>query len=153
MNNFVHMESIYLPRSASGSRPALCFASELLPTLDAPHAWNRPTLARTMHPPSAHPAVPPSTKQCTGAEDFNVGQFLVDKTSPVPSPAKARIDQYGSMFQHVATHQRDSSDKDDTPPHPDAGRQSPSPRISLARQPSPMDKDKESHEDPDVQHG
>ena len=57
------------------------------------------------------------------------------------------------MFQHVAIHQRDSSDEDDTPPHPDAGHQRPSARVSPARQPSPMDKDKESHEDPDVQSG
>ena len=98
MNDFVHVESVYLPRSANGSGPALCSASELLQTLDAPHAWNSPTPARTMCPPSAHPAVPPSTERGTGAEEFNVGQFLVDRTSPVPSPTEARIDQYGSMF-------------------------------------------------------
>ena len=57
------------------------------------------------------------------------------------------------MFQHVAIHQRDSSDEDDTPPHPDAGRQHPSARVSPARQPSPMDEDKECHEDLDVQSG
>ena len=94
MNDFVHVESVYLPRSASRSGPALWSASELLPTLDAPHAWDRPTLARTMRPPSAHPAIPPSTERGSGAEDFNVG----DRTSLVPSPAETRIDQYGSMF-------------------------------------------------------
>ena len=104
-----------------------------------------------MYPPSAHPAVPPSTERGTSAEDFNVSKFLVDRTSPVPSPTEIRIDQYGLMFEHLAIHQCDSSDKDDTPPHPNAGRQCPSARVSLARQPSPMDKDKESHEDLDMQ--
>ena len=123
----MHVESVYLPRSISGSGLALRSASDLLPALDAPHAWDSPTPARTM--------------RGTGAEEFNVGQFLVDRTSPVQSPAEAGINQYGSMFQHVAIHQRDSSDEDDTPPHRDAGRQRPSPRVSPVRQPSPMDKD------------
>ena len=153
MNDFVHVESVYLPWSTSGSGPALRSASELLPTLDAQHAWDRPMPARTMRPPSAHPAVPASTKRGTSAEDFNVGEFLVNRTSPVPSLAETRIDQYGSMFQHIAIHQCDLSDEDDTFPHPNAGRQCPSARVSPARQPSPMDEDKESHEDPDVQSG
>ena len=57
------------------------------------------------------------------------------------------------MFEHVAIHQRDSSDEDNTPPNPDVGRQRPSARVFPARQPSPMDEDKESHEDLDVQGG
>ena len=102
MNDFLHVESIYLPWSASGNGPVLRSASELLPTADAPHTWDSPTPARTMRPPSAHPAVPPSTKRGTGAEEFNVSQFLVDKASPVPSPSEVGINQYSSMFQHVA---------------------------------------------------
>ena len=153
VNDFVHVESVYLPRSTSGSGPALHSASELLPTHDAPHAWDNPTPARTMRPSPTHPVVPPLTERGIGAKEFNDGQFLIDRTSPVPSPAEARIDQYGSMFQHVSIHQRDSSDEGNTPPHPDAGRQRPSPRVSPARQPSPMDEDKERHEDPDVQRG
>ena len=144
------MESVYLPWSANGRGPALWSASELLPTLDAPHAWDCPKPARTMGPPSAHPTVPPSTERGTSAEDFNVGEFLVNKISPVPLPAETRIDQYGLMFQHVAIHQCDLSDEDDTTPHPDAGRQRPSTRVSPTHQPSPVDKDKECHEDPDV---
>ena len=97
--------------------------------------------------------MPPSTEGGTGPEEFNVDQFLVDKTSPVPSPAEAGINQYGSMFQHVGIHQRDSSDEDDILPHPDAGRQRPSSRVSPGRQPSSMDKDEERHEDPDMQGG
>ena len=54
------------------------------------------------------------------------------------------------MFQHVVIHQRDSSDEDNTPPHPNAGRQCLSPRVSPSRQPLPMDEDEERHEDPDV---
>ena len=73
MNDFLHMESIYLPRSLSGSGPVLRSASKLLPTLDAPHAWDSSTPTRTMRPPSAHPAVPPSTERGTSAEEFNVG--------------------------------------------------------------------------------
>ena len=69
------------------------------------------------------------------------------------SPTEVGINQYGLMFQHVANPQRDSSDKDDTPPHRDAVCQRPSPRVSPVRQPSPMDKDIEHHEDPDVQGG
>ena len=92
MNDFVHVESIYLAQSASGSRPTLCSASKLLPILDALHAWDNPTPARTMCPPSAHSVVPPSTEQSTGAKEFNVGQFLVNKTSHVLMLAKARID-------------------------------------------------------------
>ena len=91
MNNFLHVESVYLPQSASGSGSALRSASELLPTVDAPHAWDSPTLARTMHPPSAHLAVPRSTERGTGAEEFNVGQFLVDRASPVASLSEAGI--------------------------------------------------------------
>ena len=55
------------------------------------------------------------------------------------------------MFQHIAIQQRDTSDEDVTPPHPDAGRQRPSLEASPVRHPSPMDKDIERHEDPDVQ--
>ena len=92
MNDFVHVEPVYLPQSTSGSGLALQSASELLPTLDAPHAWDRPTRARTMRPPSAHPAVPPSTKRGTCAEDFNINEFLVNRTSHVPLPTETRID-------------------------------------------------------------
>ena len=151
MNDFVHVESVYLPRSASGSGPALRFASKLLPILDAPHVKDRPTPARTMRPPSARPAVPPFTERGTGAEDFNVGKFLVDRTSPVSSLVETRINQYGSMFEHVVIWQRDLSDEDDTPPNPNIGRHRPSARVSLAHQPSPMDEDEDSHEDVHVQ--
>ena len=58
MNNFVHVESVYLPRSASRSGPAFRYAFKLLLALDAPHAWDRPTPATTIRPPSAHPEVP-----------------------------------------------------------------------------------------------
>ena len=92
MNDFGHMESVYLPRSASGSGPAFCFAFELLQTLDALHAWDRLMPARTMRPPSAHSAIPPLIERSTGAEDFNVSEFLVDRTSPVSSPAETKID-------------------------------------------------------------
>ena len=149
----MHVDLVYLPRSASGSGPALQSTSDLLPALDAPHEWDSPTLARTMPPPPAQPAVPPSTERGTGAEEFNVGQFLVNRTSPVQSPAEVGINQYGSMFQHVVNPQRNSSNEDDTPPHRDAARQRPSPRVSLVRQPSPMDEDIERHEDPDMQGG
>ena len=151
MNDFLHMESVYLPWSASGSGPALCSASDLLPAVDAPHAVCSPMPARTVRPPSAHPVVRPSTERRTAAEEFNVGQFLVDRASPVPSPSQAGIDQYGSMFQHVAIQQRDTSDEDVTPPLCDTRRQHPPPRVSLVRQPSPMDEDIEHHENPDVQ--
>ena len=92
MNDFLHVESIYLPRSASGSGPALWSASDLLPALDAPHVVRSPTPARTVSPPSAHPAVPSLTKRCSAAKEFNVGQFLVNTASPVPSPSQAGID-------------------------------------------------------------
>ena len=82
MNNFLHVESVYLPRSANGSGPTYRSASELLPTADASHAWDRPTLAKTVRPPSAHPAMRPSTERRTAAEEFNVGQFLVNRASP-----------------------------------------------------------------------
>ena len=101
MNDFLHVESVYLPRRASGSGPTLRSASDLLPALDAPHAVYSPTPARTVSPSSAHPLVPSSTERRTAAEEFNVGQFLVDTASPVPSPSQAGIDQYGSMLQHV----------------------------------------------------
>ena len=91
INDFLHVESVYLPRSASGSGPALRSAYELLPTADAPHAWDRPKPTRTVRLPSAHPAVRPSTERRTAAEEFNVDQFLVDRASPVPSPSKAGI--------------------------------------------------------------
>ena len=151
MYDFLHVESVYLPWSGSGSRPALRSASELLPTADAPHAWDPPTPATTTRPPSAHPAVPSLTKRRTAAEEFNVGQFLVERASPVPSPSEAGINQYGSMFQHVAIQQRDTSDEDVTPLHPDTGHNRPSPEASPIRRPSPMDEDIERHEDPDVQ--
>ena len=83
MNDFLHVESVYLPRSASGSRPALRSGSDLLLAADAPHAWNHLTLATTARPPSAHPAVRPSTERRIGTEEFNVGEFLVDRTSLV----------------------------------------------------------------------
>ena len=98
MNNFLHVESVYLPQSANGSRPALRSASNLLPAADAPHAWNRPTPARTVRPPSAHPAVHPSTERCTVVEDFNVGQFLVDRASPSRRPLKQELTSTGRCF-------------------------------------------------------
>ena len=85
------MESVYLPRSTSGSAPVLRSAFDLLPALDAPHAWDNPTPTRTMRPPPAHLVVPPSTERGTSAEEFNVGQFLVDRTSLVQSPAEVGI--------------------------------------------------------------
>ena len=151
MNDFLHVEFVYLPRSASGSGPALWSASDLLPALDAPHAVRSPTPARTVSPPSAHPPVPSSTERRTAAEEFNVGQFLVDIASPVPSPSQAGIDQYGSMLQHVTIEQRDTSNEDVTPPLCDARRHRPPPRVSLVRRPSPMDEDIDRREDPDVQ--
>ena len=150
MNDFLHVESVYLPRIASGSGPALRSASDLLPAADAPHVVRSPTPARTVRPPSAHPAVPSSTERRTTAEEFNVGQFLVDTASLVPSPSQAGIDQYGLMFQHVVIQQRDTSDEDLTPPLCDARRQRPPPRVFPVRQPSPMDEDIERQEDPDV---
>ena len=110
-----------------------------------------PTPARTVSPPSAHPAVPSSTERRTAAEEFNVGQFLVDTASLVPSPSQAGIDQYGLMFQHVSIDQRDTSDEDVTPPLRDARHQRSPPRVSLVRRPSPMDKDIERRVDPEVQ--
>ena len=130
MNDFVHVDSLYLLRTASGSGPVLCSTTELLPTRDAPSVVECPTLERTMRPPSACPAVPPSIERGIGAEDFNVGKFLVNRTSPVSLPSETRIDQYGLMFEHVAIHQCNSSDKDDTPPNPNAGRECPSTRLS-----------------------
>ena len=62
MNDFLHVESVYLPRSASGSGLALCSAFDLLPALDAPHVVRSPTPATTARPPSAHSAVHPSTE-------------------------------------------------------------------------------------------
>ena len=151
MNDFLHVESVYLPRSASGSGPALRSVSNLLPALDAPHAVRSPTPARTVSPPSAHPPVPSSTERRTAAEEFNVGQFLVDTASPVPSPSQAGIDQYGSMLQHVTIEQRDTSDEDVTPPLRDARRHRSPPRVSPVCRPSPMDEDIECREDPNVQ--
>ena len=151
MNDFLHVEFVYLPCSASGSGPALRSASDLLPALDAPHVVCSPTPARTVSLPSAHPAVPSSTERRTTTEEFNVGQFLVNTASPIPSPSQAGIDQYGSMFQHVSTEQCDTSDKDVTPLLRDARRQRPPPRVSPVRRPSPMDEDIERREDPDVQ--
>ena len=63
MNDFLHVESVYLPRSASGSGPALRSAFDLLPAADAPHACNHPIPATTTRPPSAHPAVRPLTER------------------------------------------------------------------------------------------
>ena len=77
MNDFLHVESVYLPRIASGSGPALRSASDLLPDLDAPHAVRSATPARTVSPPLAHPAVPSSTEQRIATEEFNVGEFLM----------------------------------------------------------------------------
>ena len=86
-----------------------------------------------------------------GAEEFNVGEFLVDKTSPVQSPSQAGIDQYGSMFPHVTIQQRDTSDEDNTSLLRDARCQHSPPRVSLVRRPSPMEEDIPHHEDVDVQ--
>ena len=151
MNDFLHVELVYLPRSASGSGPTLCSTSDLLPAADAPHAWNCPTPATIACPPSAHPVVRLSTEQCTSAEEFNVGEFLMDRTSPVQSPSQVGIDQYGSMFSHVAIQQHDTSNEDNTPPLRDTRRQRPPPRVFPVRQPSPMEEDIPHHEDPDVQ--
>ena len=151
MNDFLHVESVYLPRSASGSGPALRSAFDLLPALHALQAMRSPMPLRTVSPPSAHPPVPSSTERRIATEEFNVGQFLVDTASPVPSPSQAGIDQYGSMLQHVTIEQCDTSDEDVTPRLRDARRHRPPPRVSPVRRPSPMDEDIERREDPDVQ--
>ena len=83
MNDFVHMDSLYLPRSTNGSGPTLCSAIELLSTHVAPSIQERSTPARIMHLPSARPTLPPSTDRGTSAKEFNVGEYLVDRPSPV----------------------------------------------------------------------
>ena len=62
-----------------------------------------------------------------------------------------RINQYGSIFEHVAIHQHDLSDEDYIPPNPDADRQRSSIRVFPIRQPSPMQEDIEYDEDVDMQ--
>ena len=99
MNDFMHVELVYLPRSASGSGPTLWSASDLLPAVVAPHAWNRPTPAMTARPPSAHLVVCPSTEQRTGAEEFNVGEFLVDRASPSSRRLKQASTSTGRCFR------------------------------------------------------
>ena len=97
MNDFLHVESVYLPWSASGSGLALQSASELLPTADAPHAWRSPTPARTVRPPLAHPAVPSSIERRTAVEDFNVGQFLVESLTELPPSSRLLKQESTSM--------------------------------------------------------
>ena len=73
MNDFVHVESLYLPRSASGSGIALRSTTKLLPTRVVPSIQEHPTSERTMRLPSARLEIPPSIEGGTGAEEFNVG--------------------------------------------------------------------------------
>ena len=54
------------------------------------------------------------------------------------------------MFEHVTIHQRNLSNKDYTPPNPDASRQHPSIGVSLALQPLSMEEDVEYDEDVDM---
>ena len=150
MNDFVHVDLLYLPQSASGSGPALRSTTELLPTRVALSVQERPMPARTIHPPSACPTVPPSTDRGTSVEEFNVGEYLVDRPSPIASGGETRIDQYGLMFEHIVIHECNLSDEDYTPPNLDADRQCPSARVSPARQPSLMDEDVESDKDVDM---
>ena len=145
------VDSLYLLRSASGSGPALRSAIELLPTRVAPLIQEHPMPERTMHPPLAIPAIPPSIQRGTDAEESNVSEYLVDKTSIVASGGETRINQYGLMFEHVAIHQRNLSNKDYTHPNPDVDRQHPFVRVSPAHQPSPMEEDVEYDEDVDMQ--
>ena len=106
---------------------------------------------RTMHLPSARPTIPPSTKPGTSVEDFNVGEYLIDKTSPIVLAGEMRIDQYGLMFEQVVIYPCDLSDEDYTPRNPDAGRQRLSVRVFPARQPSPIEEDVEYDQDVDMQ--
>ena len=54
------------------------------------------------------------------------------------------------MIEHISIHQCNSSDEDYTPPNPDPSHQHPSVRVSLARQPLPMEDDVEYDEDVDM---
>ena len=58
MNDFVHVDSLYLLQRASGSGPTLRSATKLLPTRVASSIQERPTIERIMHPSSARPGVP-----------------------------------------------------------------------------------------------
>ena len=92
MNDFVHVESLYVPLSVSRSGPALCSTSELLPTRDALSVEEHPMPARTMRPLSTRLTIPLSTNRGTGVEDFNVGKYLVDRPSHVATSGETRID-------------------------------------------------------------
>ena len=57
-----------------------------------------------MRPPSARPTIPLATERGIGAKEFNVGEYLINRTSPVASGGETRIDQYDLMFEHIAIH-------------------------------------------------
>ena len=48
MNDFMHVDSLYLPRRASGSGPTLHSATKVLSTYVVPSVQKRPMLERTM---------------------------------------------------------------------------------------------------------
>ena len=150
MNDFVHVDLLYLPWRASRSGLTLHSATELLPTRVAPSVQEHPTPEKTMHPHSTRPTVAPSTEPNTRAEDFNVNEYIIDRTFPIGSAGEMRINQYGSMFEHVVIHPHNSSNEDYTPPNPDASHQSPSVRVYPTCQPSPIEKDVEYDQDVDM---
>ena len=104
-----------------------------------------------MHPPSTCSAVALWTAPGIGAKDFNVGEYLIDRTSPIASAGETWIDQYGLMFEQVVIHPRKLNDKDYSPLNLDAGRKCPSIRMSPICQPSPIEEDVEYDQDVDMQ--
>ena len=104
MNDFVHVDSLYLPCGASRTSPAVQSTSELLLAYEAPPIYMHPPPERTMRPPSPPPADSPLTQQGAIGNSFNVVQFLVDKSLFVLSKGEINIDQYGSNISEGTRH-------------------------------------------------
>ena len=83
-----------------------------------------------MHPPSPPPAVSPLIEQGATSNDFNVAQFLVDKSPHVLSKGEINIDQYGSNISEGMRHLSELTDDDFTHPSPHSQLQHPSLRVS-----------------------
>ena len=112
MNDFNHVSCAYLPRaSGSGNQFALLCGVVPVPLIAGQVCRCRPiALMPLPAPPSEEnpsqtlSSLPPSTRA-----DFDVSEYLIDKSPIIDSKIEKPLDEYGSLLNHEVAHIRGAS--------------------------------------------
>ena len=99
VNDFVHVDSVYLPQCSTGAEPSsVVSVPTIVPTHDV-SVLPEPTCGEgTMAPPALRPSMAPMNLPPLTPSDFDVGDYL-NHPSPVEDlDFGDRFDQYGSQL-------------------------------------------------------